>query len=66
MSERGRLIGAGGVTAASLAVIASVRNVDVDAADGAVLVAALAVLARTAIRLASEAGPIRRDKDHQR
>jgi hypothetical protein len=66
MTERGRLIGAVGVTAASVAVIATVRNGDVDAADGAVLVAALAVFARTAIRLASEASPIRRDKDHQR
>ena len=60
------MIGSLAVTAGSVGVIATVRNGDVDVADGAVLVTALAVLARTAIRLASDVSPIQRDNDHQR
>ena len=66
MSERWRLIGSIAVTAASVGVIATVRNGDVDVADGVVLVGGLAVLARTAIRLASDVSPVQREKDHQR
>lgn len=54
MSTRGTLIGSIAATGASVAVLATVRDGAVDAADGVVLVAALAVLARTAIRLASD------------
>jgi hypothetical protein len=54
MSTRRTLVGSIAATGASVAVLAAVRDGTVDAADGVVLVAALAVLARTAIRLASD------------
>ena len=54
MSTRRTLVGSVAATGASVAVLAAVRDGTVDAADGVVLVAALAVLARTAIRLASD------------
>jgi hypothetical protein len=49
-----RLIGSLVVAAGSVVVIATVRDGAVDVVDGAVLVIALLVLARTAIRLASD------------
>ena len=57
MSTARTLLGSIAVATGSVVVIATVRDGAVDAADGAVLVAALVVLARTAIRLAS--GPDR-------
>ena len=54
MSTRRTLVGSIAATGASVAVLAAVRDGTVDVADGVVLVAALAVLARTAIRLASD------------
>jgi hypothetical protein len=47
-----------------VAVLAAVRDGTVDAADGVVLVAALAVLARTAIRLASDPERGHGDDEH--
>jgi hypothetical protein len=66
MRERWMLVGTLAVVAASVAVIATVRDGRVDAADGAVLVLALALLARTAIRLAADAGQVRRDDEQRR
>jgi hypothetical protein len=60
MSASRKLIGSVAVAAGSVVVIATVRDGTVDAADGAVLVTALLVLARTAIRLASDADRTRR------
>jgi hypothetical protein len=66
MSERWMLVGTLAVVAASVAVIATVRDGRVDVADGAVLVLALALLARIAIRLAADAGQVRRDDEQRR
>lgn len=55
-----RLIGSLVVAAGSVVVIAMVRDGAVDVVDGAVLVIALLVLARTAIRLASDPDRLRR------
>jgi hypothetical protein len=60
------LVGTLAVVAASVAVIATVRDGRVDAADGAVLVLALALLARIAIRLAADAGQVRQDDEQRR
>jgi len=54
MTTRRTLAGSIAVTGAAVAVLATVRDGTVDAADGVLLVAALAALARTAIRLASD------------
>lgn len=54
MSPKVKLIGAVAVSAGSVAVLATVRSTPVEVADGAVLVASLVSLARTAIRLASD------------
>jgi hypothetical protein len=61
MSTSGRLIGSVTVAAASAVVLAEVRQGVVDVADGVVLVGALVVLARTAIRLASDPAGTRQD-----
>jgi hypothetical protein len=57
------LIGSVVASAGSVAVLAAVRNVLVDIAAGAVLVVALTVLARSAIRTAAD--PARRDLEHR-
>lgn len=54
MSGSAKLIGAMAATAGSAAVLATVRHTALDVADGAVLVASLVALARTAIRMASD------------
>ena len=54
MSAPATMIGALATTGVSAAVLASVRIGWVDVVDGTVLVASLALLARTAIRLASD------------
>jgi hypothetical protein len=59
MHRWGGVIGSATVTAASMAVLGTVRHAVVDSAAGVVLVIALATLARTAMRLAGEAA--RRD-----
>ena len=64
MSTRRTLVGSVAATGASVAVLAAVRDGTVDAADGVVLVAALAVLARTAIRLASDPERGHGDDEH--
>ena len=56
MNATATMVAATGATVASAVVLATVRNGWLDAADGAVLVGSLAVLARTAIRLASDPG----------
>lgn len=48
------VVGALATTCVSAAVLATVREGWVDVVDGAVLIGSLAVLARSAIRLASE------------
>jgi hypothetical protein len=60
MSTWPRLFAALSATAGSAAVLATVRSGWLDAADGVVLVISLAVLARTAIRLASDPSRTRR------
>ena len=54
MTRLVKLLGTAAAAIGSAAVLATVRNGWVDVADGAVLVGSLAVLARTAIRLASD------------
>lgn len=61
MSTPGTMVAALATTAGSAAVLASVRIGWVDVVDGTVLVASLAVLARTAIRLASDPPGATRD-----
>jgi hypothetical protein len=60
MSTSAKAVAALATTAGSAAVLATVRTGWLDFADGAVLVVSLAVLARSAIRLASEPGGGRR------
>jgi len=55
------LTAAAAATVGSAAVLATVRNGWLDVADGAVLVGSLAVLARTAMRLAADPADVRRD-----
>jgi hypothetical protein len=62
VSTWAKLLVALAATAGSAAVLAMVRTTWLDAADGVVLVVALAVLARTVIRLASEPGTRRRQR----
>jgi hypothetical protein len=54
MSTPAAMIGSLATTVGSAAVLATIRIGWVDVVDGTVLVASLAVLARTAIRLASD------------
>jgi hypothetical protein len=61
MTAPTRIVGAAGATVASAVVLATVRSGWLDAADGVVLVASLAVLARTAIRLASDSAESRHE-----
>jgi hypothetical protein len=60
MSTWAKLCAALAGTAGSAAVLATVRSGLLDAADGVVLVISLAVLARAAIRLASDPSRSRR------
>ena len=60
MSTWAKLFAALAVTAGSAAVLATVRGGWLDATDGVVLVISLAVLARAAIRLASDPSRTRR------
>ena len=60
MSTWLRMFAALAATAASAVVLAMVRSGWLDAVDGVVLVASLAVLARTVIRLASDPSRTRR------
>jgi hypothetical protein len=55
------LLGSAAVAAACIALLAGVRNGDLDAVAGVVLTGALLIFARTLIRLASEA-PARRQQ----
>ena len=60
MGDQGKLIGTAALVAASAAVLAAVRDVPIDVADGAVLIVSLGVLTRGAIRAASDPDSRRR------
>ena len=57
---RATLLGAAAAAVVCVVVLAAVRDGTTDIVDGALLVAALAVVARTAIRLASDPARTRR------
>ena len=60
MSVAAKIVSSLAATAGSATVLATVRSGWLDAVDGAVLVASLALLGRTVIRSASEPGGTRR------
>jgi hypothetical protein len=60
MSTPGKTLAAVAGTVAAAAILVTVRNGWLDAADCVVLVASLTALARIAIRLASQPGDARR------
>ena len=62
MSASAKMLAALAATAGSAGVLATVRVGWVDVVDGTVLVASLAALARTAIRLASDPTDSRLDR----
>jgi hypothetical protein len=65
MGRLGQLVGSAAVAVGAVLVLAEVRNGFLDVADGALLIAALAIFARTLIRIASEPPGPEQDRDDQ-